>query len=88
MRDFLQSISPLNRADRIRKPLLVIHGANDPRVPLAEAESIIAAARKNGTKVWSIIARDEGHGFAKEANANYRFMAAIAFGRSCLGAPP
>ncbi len=88
MRDFLQSISPLNRADRIRKPLLVIHGANDPRVPLAEAESIITAARKNGTQVWSIIARDEGHGFAKDANANYRFMAAIAFGRSCLGAPP
>jgi dipeptidyl aminopeptidase/acylaminoacyl peptidase len=88
MRAFLESISPLNRADRIRKPLLVIHGANDPRVPLAEAEAIIAAARKSGAKVWSIIATDEGHGFAKDVNANYRFMAAIAFGRSCLGLSP
>ncbi|MFM9886423.1 MAG: prolyl oligopeptidase family serine peptidase [Burkholderiales bacterium] len=85
MRAFLESISPLVRADRIRKPLLVIHGANDPRVPLSEAESIIAAARKNGASVWSVIAKDEGHGFAKDVNANYRFMVAVAFARSCLG---
>ncbi len=85
MRTFLESISPLGRADRIRKPLLVIHGANDPRVPLSEAESIIGAARKNGATVWSVIAKDEGHGFAKDVNANYRFMVAVAFARSCLG---
>ncbi|MFN0306215.1 MAG: prolyl oligopeptidase family serine peptidase [Burkholderiales bacterium] len=85
MRAFLESISPLGRAERIRKPLLVIHGANDPRVPLSEAESIIGAARKNGASVWSVIAKDEGHGFAKDVNANYRFMVAVAFARSCLG---
>ncbi len=84
MRTFLESISPLGRAERIRKPLLVIHGANDPRVPLSEAESIISAARKNGARVWSVIAKDEGHGFAKDVNANYRFMVAVAFARSCF----
>ncbi len=85
MRAFLESISPLGRAALIKKPLMVIHGANDPRVPLSEAESIIAAARANGARVWSLIARDEGHGLAKDVNANYRFMAAVAFARSCLG---
>jgi dipeptidyl aminopeptidase/acylaminoacyl peptidase len=88
MRAFLESISPLGRAHRIKRPLLVVHGANDPRVPVSEAEAIAAAVRKNGTSVWSVIARDEGHGFAKRENADFRFVAAATFAESCLGPGP
>jgi len=85
MRRFLESISPLNRADRIRRPLLVVHGANDPRVPLAEAEAITAAVRRSGQMVWSVVARNEGHGFIREENQRFRFLAGVAFARACLG---
>ncbi len=75
-RPFLESISPLNKADRVRTPLLVIHGENDPRVPVGEARQMLAAVAKNGTPVDSLIFPDEGHGASKRVNviAQYRKM--------------
>jgi dipeptidyl aminopeptidase/acylaminoacyl peptidase len=79
MREFLQKISPLNNASTIKKPLFVVHGKNDPRVPLNEAEQIVATVRKNNTPVWYLMAKDEGHGFAKKPNADFQFYATIKF---------
>ncbi len=77
MRAYLRRISPLTNADRISKPLLVVHGKNDPRVPLSEAEQIVARLRSRGGDVWYLQARDEGHGFRKQQNrdAYYRTFA-------------
>jgi dipeptidyl aminopeptidase/acylaminoacyl peptidase len=84
MRAHLESISPLNRVDRIAKPLLVAHGRNDPRVPFGEAEQIVAALKKRGTPAWFIAAADEGHGFVKKPNADYLFYATAEFARRTL----
>ena len=77
MRAYLRRISPLTNADRISKPLLVVHGKNDPRVPLSEAEQIVARLRSRGGDVWYLQAKDEGHGFHKKQNrdAYYRTFA-------------
>lgn len=79
MREFLISISPLTNARRIRKPLLVAQGANDPRVPQGEAEQIVQAVRASDTEVWYVLAKDEGHGFAKKPNADYVYQAVAMF---------
>jgi dipeptidyl aminopeptidase/acylaminoacyl peptidase len=79
MRKFLESIAPLNRAERIGKPIFVVQGKNDPRVPYTEAEQIVATLKKRGTPVWYMLANDEGHGFAKKANADYQFYCTIGF---------
>ena len=67
-REFLQSVSPLTRIDDIRAPLFLIHGANDPRVPLSEAEQIHAAMTSRGRECHLLVYGDEGHGLAKRAN--------------------
>ena len=85
MRAFLQQISPLTHAARITRPLLVVQGKNDPRVPYTEAEQIVAHVRANGTPVWYIRAEDEGHGFARKANADYQYYATVLFLRQVLG---
>ena len=79
MRAFLEKIAPLNHVKNITKPLFVVQGANDPRVPLSESEQMIATVRKNDTPVWYLMAKDEGHGFAKKKNADYQFYATILF---------
>ena len=66
--DFLESISPLNFIDRIQAPLMVIHGANDPRVPVQEAEQIVSTLRARGREVEYLRYEDEGHGLAKAKN--------------------
>lgn len=66
--DFLRSISPLYKADRIKCPLFVIQGKNDPRVPYTEAEQIVAAVKKRGGIVQYKIYNDEGHGISKLKN--------------------
>jgi len=71
MREFMISISPTTNANKITKPLLVGQGLNDPRVPAGEAEQIVGTVRKNGGEVWYILAKDEGHGFAKKVNRDY-----------------
>ena len=84
MREFLEKISPLTQARRINKPLLVVQGKNDPRVPVTEAEQMVKAIRDGGGKVWYLMAKDEGHGFAKKRNADYQFLATILFLREHL----
>ncbi len=78
-RDFLQSISPLNQVDHIAAPLMVIHGANDPRVPLSEAEQLVAALEKRGVPVEFLVFADEGHGLAKLKNKEVAYPAVIHF---------
>jgi len=79
MREFLNSISPLTNAGKIKKPLLVVQGKNDPRVPYTEAEQIVAKARTNGSMVWYLRAENEGHGFARKENADYYFYSMVRF---------
>lgn len=79
MKEFLEKISPLTNAHKITKPLFVVQGKNDPRVPYTEAEQIVAAARKNNTPVWFLMANDEGHGFAKKNNSDYLYYSTILF---------
>ena len=68
MREFLLSISPTAHVDKIRKPLFVIQGANDPRVPATESEQMVKSIIDNNGKVWYMLAKDEGHGFRKKEN--------------------
>ncbi|MBL0123074.1 MAG: S9 family peptidase [Betaproteobacteria bacterium] len=79
MRAFFEKISPLSNAEKIRKPLFVVQGRNDPRVHYSEAEQIVAQLKKHKTPVWFLMANDEGHGFAKKENADYMFYAQIKF---------
>ncbi len=88
MRAFLESISPLNHAHRITKPLFVVQGNNDPRVPYTEAEQIVARARANRTPVWYLRAENEGHGFARKENADFYFYAKALFLQSTLRLAP
>ncbi|MBF6589233.1 MAG: S9 family peptidase, partial [Ktedonobacterales bacterium] len=67
-REFLEAISPINAVERISAPLFVVHGANDPRVPVGEAEQIVAALRTRGVPVEYLRFEDEGHGLQKRAN--------------------
>ena len=76
---FFEKISPLNNAEKIRKPLLIVQGGNDPRVPLSEAEQMVARIKNTGSPVAYLMAKDEGHGFRKKANADYLFYATIMF---------
>lgn len=85
MRAHLERISPLTQAHRIRKPLMVVHGKNDPRVPYTEAEQIVARVRANGTPVWYLRGENEGHGFARKENADYQFYVTVLFLRQVLG---
>lgn len=79
MRAFLERISPLRMADRMRKPLFVLQGLNDPRVPVSQAEQIVASLRERGIEVWYMLARNEGHGLTRRANADYFCAAATLF---------
>ena len=84
MREFLGKISPLVNAGRISKPLFVVQGKNDPRVPYTEAEQIVAKARDNKTPVWYLRAENEGHGFVRKENADFQFYATVMFLRATL----
>jgi dipeptidyl aminopeptidase/acylaminoacyl peptidase len=79
MRAHLEKISPLNQVDRIRVPLFVVQGKNDPRVPLSEAEQMVQAVRAKGQTCAYLMAKDEGHGFAKKPNADFQFLSTIQF---------
>jgi dipeptidyl aminopeptidase/acylaminoacyl peptidase len=87
-RAFLEEISPINKVDRIRAPLLVIHGANDPRVPIGEAEQMVARLRALGRTVEFLRLEDEGHQIAKLHNKLVAYpLAADFLRRYLLGAP-
>ena len=79
MREFLNRIAPLNNAAKIVKPLFVVQGGNDPRVPLSESQQIVQTVRKNGTPVWYLMAKDEGHGFAKKKNRDFQLYSTVLF---------
>jgi dipeptidyl aminopeptidase/acylaminoacyl peptidase len=78
-KDFLISISPIYKSDRIRAPLFVIHGANDPRVPISEAEQIVEAVKKQGGIVKYMRFEDEGHGLAKRENQIEAYTQVVEF---------
>lgn len=78
-REFLVRASPITYLDQLRAPLFVIHGANDPRVPLSEAEQITAALAERGITHELRVYADEGHGLAKRANRQDAYPAAITF---------
>lgn len=84
MRRFLQDISPLTHVDKMVTPLLIVQGANDPRVPASESEQIFNALEAVGVPVWYILATDEGHGFAKKENRDYDRAARFVFLESHL----
>ncbi|MBL9134273.1 MAG: S9 family peptidase [Verrucomicrobiales bacterium] len=79
MAEFLNRISPLTQVGKIRKPLLVVQGKNDPRVPVTEAEQMVRAMRDQGGTVWYLMAPDEGHGFQKKKNIDAMFLAIVQF---------
>ncbi len=79
MRQFLERIAPMNHVKELKKPIFIVAGANDPRVPKSEADQMVAALQQQGTPVWYLAAKDEGHGFAKKKNADFQFYATIAF---------
>jgi dipeptidyl aminopeptidase/acylaminoacyl peptidase len=79
MRVFLDRISPLSNATRIKKPLLVVAGTNDPRVPLSESEQLVWRVRSAGGEVWYLVAKDEGHGFVKKGNRDAYLLTAASF---------
>jgi dipeptidyl aminopeptidase/acylaminoacyl peptidase len=79
MRAFLERISPLNNAGKINKPMLVVQGQNDPRVPVTESEQMVAKIRANGGEVWFLVGLNEGHGFQKRDNVDYYQWAVALF---------
>lgn len=79
MREHLESISPTSNAHKITKPMLIVQGLNDPRVPASEAEQMLNKIRKNGSEAWYLLAKDEGHGFRKKFNRDYYNKAVILF---------
>ena len=84
MREFLEQIAPANKAKNITKPLFVVAGQNDPRVPASESAQMVAVVRKNGTPVWWLLGKDEGHGFAKKKNRDFEFDATVEFVKTYL----
>jgi dipeptidyl aminopeptidase/acylaminoacyl peptidase len=87
MRDYLQRISPLTSAARISKPLLVVQGLNDPRVPATESQQMVTRIRARGGEVWYLAAKDEGHGFRKKQNRDFYQKTMVTFLEKQLAAP-
>ena len=75
----LLAISPLTRVAELRIPLMVVTGANDPRVPASEAEQMVRAVRAAGRPAWHLIGQNEGHGFARKENQDYQFWVSLMF---------
>jgi len=80
----LTEISPLTRINELTIPLLVVTGANDPRVPKSEADQAVAAVRAKGRSAWHLIGHNEGHGFGKKENADYQFWVELMFWKANL----
>jgi dipeptidyl aminopeptidase/acylaminoacyl peptidase len=79
MRAHLEKISPLNNVGKMKIPMLIVQGQNDPRVPVTEAEQIVAALRKQGQPVWYMNALNEGHGYRKKENRDIYQQATVLF---------
>ncbi|UCC13887.1 MAG: S9 family peptidase [Gammaproteobacteria bacterium] len=87
MREFLEKISPTNNAEKIRKPLLIVQGLNDPRVPASESEQMVATIRANEGQVWYLLGKNEGHGFRKKRNRQAYYEVVVTFLEHLLGRP-
>ena len=83
MKQFMERIAPLNNAQKIKKPLLLIQGQNEPRIPAADTAKLVAET-KDRIPVWYVLAKNEGHGFAQLSNQNYRLYATILFVKEFL----
>jgi dipeptidyl aminopeptidase/acylaminoacyl peptidase len=83
--EFLESISPIHKAESITAPLMVVHGKNDPRVPVGEAEQIVERVQRNGGTVEYLLYEDEGHGLAKLKNRLDAYPKIAAFLDEHLG---
>lgn len=83
IREFMEGTAPLHNAQKIKKPLMIIQGQNDPRVPVSESQSIVQAT-KGRTPVWYLLARNEGHGFVQQGNRDYRLYSTILFVKEFL----
>jgi len=79
MRAYLRRVSPLTNADHISRPVLVVHGRNDPRVPIAQAEQLVNSLRSRGDEVWYLQAVDEGRAFRKKQNRDAYYQAFAQF---------
>jgi dipeptidyl aminopeptidase/acylaminoacyl peptidase len=79
MKEFLLSISPANQVDKITKPLFIIQGLNDPRVPASESEQMKNNLQAKEKEVWYLVAKDEGHGFRKKENVVFQQLAEVLF---------
>jgi dipeptidyl aminopeptidase/acylaminoacyl peptidase len=80
----LLEISPLTRVAEITKPMMVVTGGNDPRVPSSEADQIVKAIREKGGTAWHLLGKNEGHGFAKKENIDYNFWTSLMFWKQTL----
>ncbi len=78
-REFLESIAPINHLDKVQAPLMVVHGANDPRVPLSEAQQLVEALKARDIPVEFLVLEDEGHGIVKLKNKKVTYPAIVAF---------
>jgi len=79
IRAYLENIAPMNHVKDIKKPMMVVAGVNDPRVPKSESDQIVKSLEESGTPVWYLAAKDEGHGFAKKKNADFQFYTTVRF---------
>jgi dipeptidyl aminopeptidase/acylaminoacyl peptidase len=79
MAAFFERTAPLNNAGKITKPMFIVQGKNDPRVPYTEAQQMVEKIKKNGGTVWYLMANDEGHGFGKKNNQDFLFYATVEF---------
>ncbi|MCW3079874.1 S9 family peptidase [Segetibacter sp.] len=84
MAAYFEKISPVNNAQKIAKPLFIVQGGNDPRVPRTESVQMADKLRANGTIVWYLEAKDEGHGFRKKNNVDFKRNATILFMKNFL----
>jgi dipeptidyl aminopeptidase/acylaminoacyl peptidase len=79
MAAYFETIAPLNHTDKIKKPLFIVQGGNDPRVPYTESIQMKDKIKQNGGTVWFLMAKDEGHGFRKKNNQDFQFYATVEF---------
>ena len=79
MSAFFEEIAPLNHTDKIKKPMFIVQGGNDPRVPVSEAVQMAEKIKQNGGTIWYLMAKDEGHGFKKKNNIDFQFYSTIEF---------
>ncbi len=86
MKAVFARISPMANVQKITKPMLVMHGANDPRVPQSESDQVVAKLRAGGVETWYVLFADEGHGFQKKPNNDLRREVETVFLRKLFGA--